>query len=608
VTFLLPLGLLGLLVVPLVGLLHLIRERRRRLRVPSLELWRPAAAPLQRRPRRLPLTLLLLLHLLVAALLGLSLGRPALPRTPFAPRSTVLVVDTSTSMAARDGGRASGATRLDAAKEAARQILESTRDGDTVALVTLGATPRFEGSGGPEAVSTLAGALAALRPAGPDGDLQAALSLATAAAAEREGAPAPRIVVLTDSAFAGRAPSSAPITMTGELTWRTFGDTADNVAIVAFAARPLRSGGQQIYARVANLGARPASRRLAVVLDGATVAQETVRLEAGAEAEWSWPVGAGARVAEARLEGVDVAPVDDRVAAVLAGGAAMRVELVSAAPTTLERALRAQPRLEVTLQTPEQYRHDPGAALAVFVGFVPSELPPVPTLIVAPPTGNVLAPVAEVENDLRADSTPDSRFASIDLHGLRFSRVARVETPSWLSVAVAAEDTPLVLTGVFQGQPRAIWTFDPAGSDLAGRLAFPLLTAATLRTLVPDVGGALALGAAAPTALVAPSGATLTPGSVLDEPGIYRGIGQEGEVAVNALDAVEANLQPRDPPAIVAEPPSRAVEVERAARELWRPVLGGALLLLLLEWLYTHRRSLPRPPLSRISPRRRRPA
>ncbi|HSH81005.1 MAG TPA: VWA domain-containing protein [Herpetosiphonaceae bacterium] len=607
-TFLLPLGLLGLLVVPLIGLLHLIRERRRRVRIPSLELWQSAAAPLQRRPRRLPLTLLLLLHLLIAALLGMSLGRPALSRTTFAPRSTVVVVDTSTSMAARDGGRASDATRLDAAKEAGRQILESTRDGDTVALVTLGATPRLEGSGGAEAVPALAGVLAALRPAGPDGDLTAALSLATAAASEREGAPAPHIVVLTDSAFAGRAASSAPPTITGELTWRTFGDAADNVAIVAFAARPLRSGAQQIYARVANLGARPASRTLAVVLDGETVAQETVRLEAGTEAEWSWPVRAGARIAEARLEGVDVAPVDDRAFAVLTGGTAVRVELVSAAPTTLERALRAQPRLEVALQSPDQYRHDPAAALAVFVGFVPPELPPVPTLIVAPPPDNVVVPVAEVENNLRADSTSDSRFASIDVRGLRFNRVARIETPAWLSVAVAAEDTPLVLTGVFQGHPRAVWTFDPAGSDLAGRLAFPLLAAATLRTLVPYAGGALALGDAAPTALVAPSDATLSPGSVLDEPGVYRWEGQEGAVAVNALDAAEANLQRREPPAVETVAAGRETVVEQAARELWRPVLGGALLLLLLEWLYSHRRSLPRPGAMSAPSRRRRSA
>ena len=588
-TFLLPLGLLALLTLPLIALLHLIRERRRRVAVPSLELWRLTPAPVQRRPRRLPLTLLLLLHLLIAALLALSLGRPVLQGGTLEPRSTVVVLDTSTSMGARDAGGSGGGTRFAAAQAEARRIFEGARQGDTVALVTLGTTPRLIGSGGAEAVTTLIDELGALKPAGSDGDLQSALSLATAAGSDN-GSPARRqTVVLTDPAFGSRANAAGPITATGELDWRTYGESVDNVAVVAFAARPLRAGGQQIYARVANLGSRPAARTIQVALDGATVAEEPVRLEAGAEAEWSWPIPAGASVAEARLNGGDVAPIDDRASAVLAGGTSVRVELVSDAPTTLERALRAQPGLDVSLQAPQQYRHDPEAGLAVFVNFIPPELPPVPTLLVAPPRNNTLLPVTELAQDLRADSTPDARFAAIDVRGLRFARAALIETPAWANVAVAAGETPLVLTGVFEGQPRAIWTFDPAASNLQGRLAFPLLTAASLRTLLPPSGSALELGTAAPAALVAPGGAAVPAGTLLAEPGVYRWVDREGAVAVNTLAATEADLQPRPRPTVVLTPEAAGTRVAASARELWRPILAGVLLLLLLEWLYANR-------------------
>ena len=78
-TFLFPLGLLALLTIPIIIVLHLLRERRRRIAVPSLLHWQN----LPRRPegeriRRLPLTLLLLLHLLVAGLLGVALAQPQL--------------------------------------------------------------------------------------------------------------------------------------------------------------------------------------------------------------------------------------------------------------------------------------------------------------------------------------------------------------------------------------------------------------------------------------------------------------------------------------------------------------------------------------------------
>jgi Ca-activated chloride channel family protein len=105
-SFLLPLGLLALLALPIIVLLHLLRERRQRVPVPSLLLWAHLPRRIDgERSRRLPLTLLLLLHLLVAALLGFALGGPQIAGA-LAPnaRHTALVIDTSTSMAAIDGG------------------------------------------------------------------------------------------------------------------------------------------------------------------------------------------------------------------------------------------------------------------------------------------------------------------------------------------------------------------------------------------------------------------------------------------------------------------------------------------------------------------------
>src|SRR5919198_2765146 len=104
-TFLIPIGLLALLSLPIIIVLHLLRERRRRVTVPSLLHW--LDVPRRRegeRIRRLPLTLLLLLHLLIAGLLGLALGQPQLTGAPNnAARQTAIVLDTSTSMAARAG-------------------------------------------------------------------------------------------------------------------------------------------------------------------------------------------------------------------------------------------------------------------------------------------------------------------------------------------------------------------------------------------------------------------------------------------------------------------------------------------------------------------------
>jgi len=392
--------------------------------------------------------------------------------------------------------------------------------------------------------------------------------------------------------------------VTGELDWRNFGDPADNVAIVAFAARPLRAGRQQLYARVANFGNRPATRSLAIVLDGNTVQTEPVRLDGGAETEWSWPLPRGAQIAEARLSPGDLLSADDGASAVLSGGASLRVELVSDAPTPLERALRAQPGVEVTLATPASYRHDPAADVAVLIGFVPEALPPVPTLLVAPPRENRIIPVTDMLRDLRAAGASDSRFAAIDLRSIRFDSAAAVETPTWATVALAAGDAPLVLTGVLENQPRTIWTFDPASSNLSGRLAFPILTAATLRTLLPESGSTLQLGQPAPEPLIAPDGATVPAGTILAERGNYRLAERQGTVAVNALDAAESDLRQRPKPAVHTPTLAEAIRVRENGRELWRVLLAGPLGLVVLECLYIRRHDLRRRPPSRPISRR----
>ena len=177
--------------------------------------------------------------------------------------------------------------------------------------------------------------------------------------------------------------------------------------------------------------------------------------------------------------------------------------------------------------------------------------------------------------------------------------------PSWATPVLEAGDTPLILTGIADRVPRAIWTFDPATSNLQGRLAFPLLTAATIRSLVPQTGSTLQLGQPASEAMVAPDGSALPAGAVLTAPGIYRWASHDGAIAANMLDADESDLRHREAPAIEAVQPVEAAQQQTGDRLLWRGLLAAALIVLMLEWLYTHRRRMrsriPQPP-TRLSP------
>ena len=71
---LLPTALLGLLTIPVILLLHLLRNRRAQIDIPSLRLWRGLERKKQGgMPRQIPLSLMLLLQLVIAVALTLSL-------------------------------------------------------------------------------------------------------------------------------------------------------------------------------------------------------------------------------------------------------------------------------------------------------------------------------------------------------------------------------------------------------------------------------------------------------------------------------------------------------------------------------------------------------
>jgi len=210
-TFLFPIGLLALLILPVIVVLHLLRERRRRMAVPSLQHW--LNVPRRRegeRIRRLPLTLLLLLHLLVAGLLGLALGRPQLAGAPGgAVRQMVIVLDTSTSMTARAGSR----TRFAEAQARALALLRELRPGDRAAIIAAGPAAHRIAEGDAGDIAALAAALDGLRPGGDSADMAGALTLAQATLdPQRER----RIVVISD-----RGPAQAAVAATTSRTARS---------------------------------------------------------------------------------------------------------------------------------------------------------------------------------------------------------------------------------------------------------------------------------------------------------------------------------------------------------------------------------------------------
>ena len=200
---LLPLALYGFLAVPLILLLHLLRNRRKKMSISSLRLWRDLH---QRRhgslPRSIPLSFMLLLQLCAAIGLTLALARPAFSFLLDQPEQTIFILDTTTSMAATDVSQvdASGQAvqRFDVARQSIIDSIRTMDGNDRVAVIGLGPAPTLILSANAAEVEPAVKIVDSLRPGGNQVDLTSALALANELVDPEK---ANRIVVLSDGNY-----------------------------------------------------------------------------------------------------------------------------------------------------------------------------------------------------------------------------------------------------------------------------------------------------------------------------------------------------------------------------------------------------------------------
>ena len=511
-SFLAPLALAGLLFLPVVVAMYLLKLRRDEAVVPSTLLWRRLVADVEANApwQRLRRSLLLLLQLLLVLILAFLAARPFLERPAGLAGDIVLVIDTSASMQATDGAP----TRLDAAKAAAIDALAELPAGGKVSVIAAGRTARVVANGTGD-LGNVRQAIRAIAPTSDVGDLGDALRLASALAARSGDA---EILVATDAALA--TPPAG--TLEAPVRVLQVGREARNEAIVALAVRTAPSGlSHSAFVSVANLGLGMAERRIQLYADGVLRDSRVLVLDPQRKTDISIDdiddPDHPASVVEVRLLGpgesdaaaADPLAVDDRAWAIVPPARLRTVLLVSEGDPYLETALSYLPDTELYGVTPDAY----GPAtkpelfdLVIFEGYLPDELPAKPILAIAPlessPLGTVTGTL--VNPGIGALDASDPILRYVDLTTVHVGEARRMELPAWARPVIPGPGTsPLLYSGTLAGRPAAVMAFEPRRSDLPLQVAFPVLLA--------NLAGELLGGSETPLEAIAP-GAPVTLG------------------------------------------------------------------------------------------------
>ncbi len=602
--------------VPIV-LLYLLRMRRREVVISSVLFWERALADMQANApfQRLRRNLLLFLQLAVVLLGALAVARPFYRTTALGGGTVVAIIDGSASMTAPLGT----GTRFTEARRRVADLIARMQRADELMLVL--ATDRAEVL---QPLTSdrreLQRAIAAARPAERPTDLRDALSLAVSVTRARSDV---RIYLFSD----GAVPPLDDLGLdTAQVELVPCGDAQRNVGITALEQR--WTLGERPHAEVlltleaCGPAAQPREVEVTFHLNDRLFDLQRYPVTPGRPFQKildNLPASSG--LLEVRLSGQDALAADDRAFVSLDTEQRHEVLVVGDAGLFLDKALGVDPRVQAVktsaaalVKLVAERRWRPGSIAVFCGGTAPAELP-LPALLVN--AGGPAAPViplgADIEQPRIVDWSPAHPVTrDVDFAPVAVAKARRCRPKPWAQAVVESDQGPLVVVGEEAGQRRVWLGFDLLDSDLPLRAGFPILIGNLVswlgesaeRVAVPTVRTGESVTVAVPFSgagqVVAPDGrktpvdlgsGRLSYGET-DQVGLYRvrSGDRERTFAVSLLSPAETDLTPRTSLKVGRSrvvPPSRQTQRNQ---ELWRPLVCLALLLLLAEWYWYHRR------------------
>ncbi len=605
-TFLAPAAAALAISLPVIVALYFLRIHRPTRVIPALHLWpdqirdRQANVPWQRlRP-----SWLLFLQLLAAATLVGAAVQPALTVGAVLARHTVVLLDTSAAMQARDVEP----SRLEAAKRQVEATIDQLGPQDRLTLISVSASPQILATAAGDR-ETLRRALKTARASNGPADLGAALTFAAGLVRPGEDA---RAILFSDgivepvrAAFGDGLPFP--------VDYRRVGVSGENVGITSLTVRT-SAASRAAFLHVQNYGQQPRDVSLEWRADGRLLDARALPLAAGTGQDLVLPVPADATVVSAKINTGDLLALDDTAVAIARAPRTFRVALVTAGNVFLEQALRLRSDFQIDVIAPTAYQARPDTALTVFDGFLPAALPQTPLIALAPPAGSALAGGPPVGiGRVRAADAGDPLMAHVDLQDVHVARSQDLRLSTFGRPLLVSTQTPLVLV---REQPfrQVLFGFDVHESDFPLRVAFPILLENLTEwmlppsvpsrsfhpdervTIVPEPGSES-------VRVIRPDGSErrLNAGAVVtfgdtDAVGLYtvvqtvRGKDVRSWFTVNLFSDEISRLKPLDR---VTLPPTRPAAGARAPHhgqlDVWPLVALLGLGLVLVEWVAFHR-------------------
>lgn len=520
----------------------------------------------------------------------------------------MLLIDTSYSMLATDGGK----SRIDRALDAARAIIRDMSLGEQTMIAALNHRPKIVAGFTPDKMELIKTLPLLTRELGGYSDLSSALKLLQTISAQKV-----RIVLISDGGFEDIDESALPEHVS--LEYISVGGREQNAGITGLSVTRTPGAEYEIFAAISSTYERPLTRTVRLSAGWQTVDQRAIEIPPGGRAEIVVP---GLQYTDVPLKLEIVEPdsfaADNEAYVILPPEQVIPVTLVSEPDVLIESALMNNPALDV-VRVPPTAASNPSLydrpGVFIFNRVSPAGGVQAPILVAGAGSVGSLSLGEIIQSPKVVDwdrNSPIMRFVSIQ--DLVIGEARASQPGRGARVVVDGTQGPLIVAGEENLIRYIAVLFDFAKSDFPFRAAFPIFLNNSVSWLSKSAQGYDPFNAAVarqwrfkfdegiPHAdLRSPSGGfirlTAKAGQVggveLNEIGLWRlsAAGQTANISSNLLDERESRLEYKDSFKIGGE----EVEGKRQAksnREIYGWLIFIALLVLLGEWYVFHQRNL----------------
>jgi Ca-activated chloride channel family protein len=482
-----------LAIIPLIIVLYLLKRKYENVEISSILLWQQMLRDQEaNRPwQKLQRNLLLFLQLLVASLLILALLKPAIPVDGVVSDHTVLVLDSSGSMLAKEGE----VTRYELAKREAEQMIEHLGSGQALTLIEVGKEPKVYLSKSQDKPA-LYQALDQIHARPGVGDYRSALSLATAIVnSESETG----LIWLGDGDNGSLLSSPELLSVHNDIFRHVqIGQTRENVSIATFVSQKRQDTIEGLI-RVDNHGMKEKGGRVTVYDDNEHVLDEVLFSVRGKESYTSIFANLPERDAyKAVLSVEDGLEEDNHLWSVPFLQGKIKAVLVSPEGNRfLSQSLILGDRIYLERMTDLPEKLDESVDLWIFDRVVPDELPEGNMLFISPNESTEwMSYLGQKEINQPTEVIHDKHtlLQYVDWRNVYVSQVARVEPIVGMEGLIKVGNDDLLLAGEIQGKKAVLLGFDLHHSDFPLQTGFPIFIQNVVSWLSPKQSLPLASG------------------------------------------------------------------------------------------------------------------